>query len=410
MRSTFKILFYLKKNNLRPDGTVPVMGRITVDGTISQFSCKMTVPPNLWDTKVGRLTGKSTLAVKTNIALDKIRVDINRHYQEVMQADGFATADKVKNAYLGLGVKRDTFLTLFAKHNQEFSRKVGYNRAQGTYSKYCTLYKHMESYIKQEYKRNDIFLKELNLAFINGFEHYLRTERSCSTNTIWMYMIGVKHIVAIARNSGQLAINPFAGYLISPEPKDRGFLSKEELNLLVNAKMKNAQHELVRDLFVFSCFCGLSYSDVKNLTKDNLKTSFDGHLWIITRRQKTNTDSSIRLLEVPKRIIEKYKGYCRDNRLFPVPSNSACNNILKQIAKQCGIKTRLTYHVSRHTFGTLLTISQGVPIETVSRMMGHTNIKTTQIYAKITKEKISQDMEILSHKLESMEKQIVETL
>lgn len=256
MKSTFKILFYLKKNNPKPDRTVPVMGRITIDGTISQFSLKMTVPPNLWVTKAGKLTGKSTLAVKTNLALDKIRVDINRHYQEVMQADGFATADKVKNAYLGLGVKQDTFLTLFTKHNQEFSRKVGYNRSQATYSKYCLLYKHVENYIKQEYKRIDIFLKELNLAFINGFEHYLRTEKECSTNTIWCYMIGVKHIVAIARNSGQLTINPFAGYLISPEQKDRGFLNKEELNLLVNAKMKNAQYELVRDLFVFSCFCG----------------------------------------------------------------------------------------------------------------------------------------------------------
>ena len=177
MRSTFKILFYLKKNSPKSNGTVPVMGRITIDGTISQFSCKMNVPPSLWDTKAGRLTGKTTLAVKTNLALDKIRVDINRHYQEVLQTDGFVTADKVKNAYLGLGVKQDTFLSLFAKHNQEFSRKVGYNRAEGTYSKYCTIYKHMENYIRSEYNREDIFLKELNLAFINGFEHYLRTER-----------------------------------------------------------------------------------------------------------------------------------------------------------------------------------------------------------------------------------------
>lgn len=410
MRSTFKILFYLKKNNPKPDGTVPAMCRITIDGTISQFSCKLTVLPHLWDTKAGRLTGKSTLAVKTNLTLDKIRGDINRHYQEIMQTDGFVTADKVKNAYLGLGVKQDTFLTLFAKHNQEFSKKVGYNRAKGTYKRYCLLCNHVANYIKQEYNREDIYLKELNLAFINGFEHYLRTERNCSTNTIWNYMIGVKHIVSIARNAGQLAINPFAGYLISPEQKDRGFLTKEELQLLINAKMKNAQYELVRDLFVFSSFCGLSYSDVKNLTKRNLQTSFDGHLWIITRRQKTNTDSSIRLLEVPKRIIEKYKGYSRDNRIFPVPSNSSCNAILKKIAKQCGINKRLTYHVSRHTFSTTVTLSQGVPIETVSRMLGHTNIKTTQIYAKITKEKISQDMEILSHKLESLEKQITERI
>jgi len=144
--------------------------------------------------------------------------------------------------------------------------------------------------------------------------------------------------------------------------------------------------------------------------QSRVKTSFDVHLWIITHRQKTKTDSSIRLLEVPKRIIEKYKGYMRDNRVFPVPSNSACNNILKRIAKQCGIKTRLTYHVSRHTFGTLLTISQGAPIETVCQMMGHTNIKTTQIYEKINREKISQDMEILSRKLVSLEKQITEKL
>lgn len=410
MRSTFRVLFYLKKNAPKPDGTAPLMCRITIDGTISQFSCKMTVPPNLWDTKAGRLTGKTAKAVKTNIAIDKIRVDINRHYQEIMQADGFVTADKVKNAYLGLGVKQDTFLALFDRHNQEFSRKVGYNRAQGTYDKYCTLYKHMENYIRKEYNREDICLKELNLAFINGFEHYLRTERNCSTNTIWMYMIGVKHIVSIARNSGQLAINPFAGYLISPEQKDRGFLNKEELQSLIQAKMKNAQYELVRDMFVFATFTGLSYSDVKNLTRDNLQTAFDGNLWIITRRQKTNTDSSIRLLEVPKRIIEKYKGYCRDNKLFPMPSNSSCNAILKKVGKQCGIKTKLTYHVGRHTFSTLLTLSQGVPIETVSKMLGHTNIKTTQIYARITKEKISQDMEILSHKLEGVEKQIIERI
>lgn len=410
MRSTFKILFYLKKNAPKPDGTVPLMCRITIAGKISQFSCKMTVPPNLWDTKAGRLTGKTAKAVKANIAIDKIRVDINRHYQEIMQTDGYVTAEKVKNAYLGLGIKQDMFLALFDKHNHEFSRKVGYNRAQGTYDKYCTIYKHMGNYIRKEYNREDICLKELNLAFINGFEHYLRTERNCSTNTIWMYMIGVKHIVAIARNSGLLAINPFAGYLISPEPKDRGFLNKEELQSLINAEMKNAQYKLVRDMFVFSTFTGLSYSDVKNLTKDNLQTAFDGNLWIITRRQKTNTDSSIRLLEVPKRIIEKYKGYCRDNRLFPMPSNSGCNAILKKIGKQCGIKTKLTYHVGRHTFSTLLTLSQGVPIETVSKMLGHTNIKTTQIYARITKEKISQDMEILSHKLEGLEKQIVEQI
>ncbi len=410
MRSTFKILFYLKRNNPKPDGTVPVMGRVTIDKTIAQFSLKMTVPPHLWDTKAGRLTGKSTLAVKTNLTLDKIRVDINRHYQEVMQAEGFATADKVKRAYLGLGVKQDTLLKLFEQHNTEFLKKVGYTRAKGTYARYCTVCKHIREFLSFAYRREDIPLKELSLTFINDFEYYMRHEKGCRTNTVWGYMIVLKHIISIARNTGLLPFNPFAGYINSPESVDRGFLTKEELQLMIDAKMKNAQYELVRDLFVFSTFTGLSYSDVKNLTKDNLQTSFDGHLWIITRRQKTNTDSSIRLLEVPKRIIEKYKGYTRDNRIFPVPSNSSSNAILKKIAKQCGINKRVTYHQSRHTFSTTITLSQGVPIETVSKMLGHTNIKTTQIYAKITKEKISQDMEVLSHRLAGLEKQITERI
>lgn len=170
--------------------------------------------------------------------------------------------------------------------------------------------------------------------------------------------------------------------------------------------MKNTHHELVKDLFVFSVFTGLAYSDVKNLTTDNLHTFFDNNLWIITRRKKTNTESNICLLDVPKRIIKKYKGLTRDGRVFPVPSSSNCNKILKEIDKQCGFKVQLTFHVARHNVATTILLSNGIPIETVSRILGHTDIKTTQIYAKITNQKISQYMETLSHKLEDMEKNI----
>ena len=196
-------------------------------------------------------------------------------------------------------------------------------------------------------------------------------------------MIVLKHIVSIARNDGHLPFNPFAGYINSPESVDRGYLTQTEIQTLMDASMKNATHELVRDLFVFSVFTGLAYSDVK-----------------------TNTESNIRLLDVPKCIIEKYKGLARDGHVFPVPSNGSCNKILKDIGRQCGFKVRLTYHVARHTNATTVLLSHGVPIETVSRLLGHTNIKTTQIYAKITAQKISQDMETLSHKLEDMEKNI----
>ena len=350
MRSTFKVLFYVKKGSEKPNGNLPLMCRLTVDGEIKQFSCKMDVPLRLWDVKNNRASGKSVEAQRINLAVDKIRVEVNRRYQTV-----------------------------------------------------CS---HIREFLPHTYKREDIPLKELNLTFINDFEYFLRTKKKCRTNTVWDYMIVLKHIVSIARNDGRLPFNPFAGYINSPESVNRGYLTQKEIQTLMDALMKNTYHELVRDLFVFSVFTGLAYSDVKNLTADRLQTFFDGNLWIITRRKKTNTESNIRLLDVPKRIIEKYRGLTKDGCVFPVPSNGSYNKILKEIGKQCGFKVRLTYHVARHTNATTVLLSHGVPIETVSRLLGHTNIKTTPIYAKITVQKISQDMETLSYKLEEMEKNI----
>ena len=406
MRSTFKVLYYVKKGSEKPNGNLPLMCRITVDGEIKQFSCKMDVPLRLWDVKNNRASGKSVEAQRINRAVDKIRVEINRRYHELKQTGGYVTAAKLKDAYLGIGVKQETLLKLFDRHNAKFAKKVGHSGAKGTFQRYITVCKHLHEFIPYTYKREDIPLKELNLTFINDFEYFLRTEKRCRTNTVWGYMIVLKHIVAIARNDGRLPFNPFAGYINSPESVDRGYLTKSEIQTLMDAPMKNAYHELVRDMFVFSVFTGLAYSDVKNLTTDNLQTFFDGNLWIITRRKKTNTESNIRLLDVPRKIIEKYRGLARDNKVFPMPSNTTCNKILKEIGRQCGFKTRLSTHVARHTNATTVLLSNGVPIETVSRLLGHTNIKTTQIYAKITSQKISQDMEALSHKLEDMEKNI----
>ena len=406
MRSTFKILFYVKKGSEKPNGNLLLICRLTVDGEVKQFSCKMDVPPRLWDVKNGRATGTSLEAQKINAAVDRIRVYVNRHYQELMRSGGYVTAAKLKDADLGIGVKQETLVKLFEQHNVEFAKKVGHSRTKGTYSRYRTVCNHIKEFLQHTYRRTDIPLKELNLTFINDFEYFLRTEKSCRTNTVWGYMIVLKHIIAIARNSGQLPFNPFAGYINSPESVDRGYLTRDEIQRMMDAPMKSKTHELVRDLFIFSVFTGLAYSDVKNLTNDNLQTFFDGNLWIITRRKKTNTESNIRLLDVPKCIVEKYKGMGRDNHVFKVSSNSACNEKLKDIAKLCGIKTHVTYHVARHSAATIILLSNGVLIETVSRLLGHTNIKTTQIYAKITNQKISQDMAELSAKLENMEKSI----
>ncbi|MDR0537199.1 MAG: phage integrase SAM-like domain-containing protein, partial [Tannerellaceae bacterium] len=199
MRSTFKILFYLKRGSEKPNGHLPLMCRLTVDGEIKQFSCKLDVPPALWDTKSGRASGKSVEARKINIAVDSIRVDVNRRYQELMQSDGYVTAEKLKNAYLGIGVKQETLLKLFEQHNAEFAKKVGHSRAKGTYTRYYTVCKHIREFLVFTYHREDIPLKELSLSFINDFEYYLRKEKGCRTNTVWGYMIVLKHIISIAR-------------------------------------------------------------------------------------------------------------------------------------------------------------------------------------------------------------------
>ena len=284
-RSTFKILFYVKKGSERANGYLPLMCRLTVDGEIKQFSCKLDVPPKLWDVKTARATGKSAEAQKINAEVDRIRVDVNRRYQELMQSDGYVTAARLRDACLGLGVKRETLLKLFEQHNEEFIKKVGHSRVQGTYNRYRTIYRHLCEFVPKVYRRDDIPLKELNLTFINNFEYFLRTEKKCRTNTVWGYMIGLKHVISIARNSGALPFNPFAGYINSPESVDRGYLTEREIQTLMEAPVKSGTCELVRDLFIFSVFTGLAYADVKALTTDRLQTFFDGNLWIIPPAQ-----------------------------------------------------------------------------------------------------------------------------
>lgn len=410
MRSTFKVLFYLKKNAPKKNGYVPVMCRITIDGTIAQFSCKSDVNPDLWDTQSGRATGRTTEARETNLFLDKIRVGVNTHYQEIFDKDNFVTAEKVKNAYLGLGMKHETILKVFAQHNEDFEKQVGKMKSKSTYQKYCTVYRHVQEFIRYRYNVSDIALKELTPAFIIDFELYLRANQDCTNNTVWVYMMPLRRMITIAQNNGWLNRDPFVEYSISPEDSDRGYLTKEEIKKLMNAPITRKKHELVRDLFVFCCFSGLSFRDLKNLTTDNLQTSFDGHEWIITKRQKTKVQSNIRLLDVPRRIIEKYKGIAKDGKVFPVPSYQNLRDNITLIVQACEIKKHVTWHCFRHTYATEICLTNGMPIETLSKTLGHTNISTTQIYAKITNEKVSNDMEALSHRLQDIEEYVCETL
>lgn len=410
MRSTFRILFYLKRNAPKSNGLVPVMCRITVNGKISQFSCKLDVDEKHWDVKTGRMTGRSVVALEANRMLDKIRVGINKAYQDICDKDNYVTAEKVRNAFLGMGMNHETLLAVFRQHNEDYAKQVGKIKSQRSYWKYCTVYNHLSEFIRQRYKVSDIALKELAPAFITDFELFLRTEKNHCTNTIWSYMMPFKRIIYMSINNGWLQRDPFYAYSITKEETKRGFLSKEEIKMLIEGSFKKKSYELIRDLFIFCCFTGLSWTDMANLTKENLQISFDGHLWIKTNRQKTGTETNLRLLEVPLRIIKKYEGCSEDGKLLPVPCYPNCKNGIKVIAKKCGIEKNVTWHVARHSFATTVCLSNDMPIETLSKMLGHRSIRTTQIYAKITAEKVSNDMEKLSQALAPMENFICQAI
>lgn len=245
-------------------------------------------------------------------------------------------------------------------------------------------------------------IKLINHSFIVDFNVYLQSEMKCSENTAAKFVQLFKSIIIIARNNGYIVTDPFANYQIRFKKVDRGYLTEDELKLILEKRFSCKRLEQVRDVFIFSCFTGLAYIDVKNLKKENIKKGFDSNLWIMTKRKKTNVQSNILLLDVPLKILKKYEGKFDDGRVLPVLSNQKMNAYLKEIADICGINKNISFHLARHTFATTVTLAKGVSIESVSKMLGHSDIKTTQIYARITNEKISHDMSELSGKLTTL--------
>lgn len=251
MRSTFKVLFYLKCNAPKKDGLIPVMCRITINGKIAQFSCKLDVEEKSWNVELGRVSGRSIAAQETNRMLDKIRVGINQAYQKIADRDNYVTAEKVRNAYLGLGMNHETLLAVFRQHNEDYGKQVGKLKSPRSYWKCCTMYKHLSEFVEKRYKVSDIAFKELTPAFITDFELFLRVEKNHCNNTVWSYMMPFRKIIYMAVNNGLLQRDPFFAYSITKEETKRGFLTQEEITLLINGTFKKKSYELIRDLFIF---------------------------------------------------------------------------------------------------------------------------------------------------------------
>ena len=325
MRSTFKVLFYLKRNKDKDQKVVPVMGRITVNGSIAQFSAKLSVPETLWEVSGGRAKGRSLEADRINRHLDNIRTQIGKHYQDICDRESYVTAEKVKNAYLGFGEKYRLLLEAFEKFTGDLKKRVGIDRCHGTWNRYYKSIDHLRTFMRKEYNVSDMPLAELEQSFIEQYHVYLKSDLGLKPTTV-------------------------SGYMAS-------------------------------------------------LTYDRIEQDAQGEWWISGNRQKTETKYVVKLLPYALFILNKYRGLTGDGRVFAMSTLDSIDDSLKNIARECGIDKQLSFHLARHTYATTICLSNGVSLETLSKMLGHKQITTTQIYAKVTPPMIDREVTMLREKL-----------
>lgn len=402
-RSTFKVLFYVKRLSEK-HGQVPIMGRITINGTMSQFSCKLSVRSSLWDAKANKASGKSLESQRINEKLENIKTNIGKQYQRLCDRDSYVTAEKVRNAFLGMGDDCRLLLQTFDEYLVGFLKRVGKDRAYSSYEDYRKRRRRLASFLEYEYRVKDIPFKELKRDFIEKFVVYLSSVQGMRSGTIHSTIKKLKLMTYTAYKNGWIPVDPFAGFYVKAEYAERRYLSASELQAVMDVRLPNYRTGINRDAFVFCAFTGLSHADVSKLTYADIHTDDNGERWIIDRRQKTGTQFRVKLLPVAEMLYERYKDmHLSGDRVFPLKGTyKTLNMSLRHVARHAGLSFNPTIHMARHTFATTVTLTQGVPLETVSKMLGHKRITTTQIYAKITNDKIGQDMAALSEKLSSV--------
>jgi integrase len=403
IEKSFSFLFYLKSSQNSKGTKNCIYARITVDCQRTEISTRIILKTEKWNSAIGRVVGKSEKVRQINSYLDSFQMKILEARKYLLDRDKEITAKSIKNVLLGITDDRKLILEIFQKHNQEMEALVGKEFAPGTLERYKTSYDHTKAFIKWKYNAEDIELKKLDYDFISQYSFWLKTVRGCAHNTTVKYLGNFKKIVLSCVKRGWLLRDPFQGFVMTKREVAREVLSKEELVSISEKDFTIERLDQVRDIFVFSCYTGLAYIDVKNLKRTQIIIGIDNEKWIETKRQKTEAPIRIPILPVALRIIEKYKDHPKcihEDALLPVPSNQKMNAYLKEIADLCGVRKELTFHIARHTFATTITLSNGVPIETVSKLLGHRSLKQTQHYAKILDGKISEDMLALKSKLD----------
>jgi len=405
MEHHISVLFYARKSKKTSKGLSPIYMRLTINGQRLDQSIQRYVDCGLWFAAAGRVKGNTEQARQVNSYLDTLTGKVLKLERE-MVLDGIpVNFESFREKWLGITEAPRMLMEIFQQHNDQMDAliRAGKDFSPGTLDRYNTCRDHVRAFIRWKYRMEDIDIKRLNFEFATDLEFWLKTQRNCAHNTTLKYISNLKKIVNGCIRKGWLTKDPFAGFKMTKIEIEREALSETELDKIRAKVFPTDRLNIVRDIFLFSCYTGLAYADVRKLRRTEIAPGVDGSSWIFTSRQKTDTSSRIPLLPPAQAIIEKYKDFpgCYDSgHVLPVLSNQKMNAYLKEIADCCGISKNLTFHIARHTFATTITLSNGVPIESVSKMLGHRNLKTTQHYAKVLDRKISDDMLQLKLKLE----------
>jgi site-specific recombinase XerD len=401
MKAKVNLHFYAKSTKANAKGQFPIYVRLTVNGNRLEFSTKKFIDSSRWSSESSKMKGTTEEARSINSYLDLMKSKVLDIQMELIHKNEDLSIENFKDKLFGSEEKQRMLVPIFQDHNNKIKELVGKEYAHGTLERYTTSLKHTIEFLEWKYNVSDIEIIKINHAFISDYEFYLRSVRNCANNTAVKYIKNFSKIIKICLANDWLEKNPFANYKSKVKEVERVYLTEEEIQDVIEKDFKNERLSLVRDIFLFSCFTGLAYIDVKNLTKSHISIGIDGEKWIFTHRQKTESASKIPILPVTQMIIEKYSDHpqcVNEDKLLPILSNQKMNAYLKEIAGVCEIEKELTFHIARHTFATTVTLTNGVPIESVSKMLGHKNLRTTQHYAKVLDRKVSDDMKILKDK------------
>ena len=404
MNTTVSVLFYIKRSKATNEGICPIYARVTIQAKRFEFSANKYVNPERWSGEESKVKGTNEEARTINSHLDYLKNQVLEAEKRLFKKDIKITSENLKDELFGTTENKRMLVPIFQDHNNKIKELVDKEYAPGTLQRYKTSFNHTVEFLQWKYKVSDIEITKIDHAFITDYEFWLRSVRNCANNTAVKYIKNFNKIIKICLVNDWLEKNPFANYKSKVKEVERVYLTEKEIQNIIEKDFKTERLLLVRDIFLFSCFTGLAYIDVKNLTKSHISFGIDGEKWIFTHRQKTESASKIPILPVTQIIIDKYENHpqcLNENELLPILSNQKMNAYLKEIAVVCEIEKELTFHIARHTFATTVTLTNGVPIESVSKMLGHKNLRTTQHYAKVLDRKVSDDMKILRDKMNS---------